>query len=565
MFTFVFLAALLSSSVACKTVTYDFDVGWVSRAPDGFIRPVTGINGEWPIPTIEADKGDNIVVNVHNSLGNESTSLHFHGQFQVGSSAYDGPVGVTQCSIPPGGSFTYNFTAAPSGTFWYHSHDKGQYPDGLRGKMIIHDPPWEESLNVEEQIYLSMSDWYHTQMPYLINRYLSIHNRLGLLPPPNTFLINDARTGPTLYFKPGKRYLLRIVSMSALACNFFHINGHNMTIVGIDGVHVHPQEAESLVICAGQRYDVVVTAKTSPKTSFQYIAKMATGMLTNDIPSNRSLTVYGTIVYRDQSGRIFDSLYKYYNSSWLPTTVLNDMRLKPLDNQPLLPPPQQQINFRTNQTYYEGIGTRIAVGRQPWVEPKVPSLYTALSTGISASDPSTYGVGVDPWVLNAGDIVQIYMENPQPWGHPMHLHGHVFQVVARGFGSWDGNEATLPPIPMKRDDVIIPPNGYFVLRFEANNPGVWFFHCHIDLHLVAGMAATFIEAPDVLQRTQVIPASGTALCSADGQCSCGNCDCGQGPISEYDATTRCNTIFNSQLERYGALITAKQAKGCAKC
>src|SRR5262245_19054836 len=106
--------------------------------------------------------------------------------YQYQTAIWDGPVGVTQCPINPGQSFTYTFKAYPAGTHWYHSHDvstlyacptmnhpfcdgvntwgltqvgvfsapmltvtqKGQYPDGLRGKMIIHDPEWEKGLNV---------------------------------------------------------------------------------------------------------------------------------------------------------------------------------------------------------------------------------------------------------------------------------------------------------------------------------------------------------------------------------------------------------------------------------
>jgi hypothetical protein len=91
--------------------TYNFNVGWVTRNPDGlFERPVIGINGQWPIPRIEATVGDRVVVNVNNQLGNESTSLHFHGLFMNGTNEMDGVVGVTQCGIPPGVSFTYNFT-----------------------------------------------------------------------------------------------------------------------------------------------------------------------------------------------------------------------------------------------------------------------------------------------------------------------------------------------------------------------------------------------------------------------------------------------------------------------
>jgi iron transport multicopper oxidase len=120
---------------------------------------VIGINGHWPIPVIECDVGDTLSVTVHNNLPDQSTSLHFHGMWQKGSQTYDGAGQVTQCPIQPGNSFTYTFTANPAGTHWYHSHVGGQYPDGLRGKMIVHDKAWESSLKIDQQMYLSMSDW----------------------------------------------------------------------------------------------------------------------------------------------------------------------------------------------------------------------------------------------------------------------------------------------------------------------------------------------------------------------------------------------------------------------
>lgn len=96
------------------TVTYDFNITWVTANPDGLLdRPIIGINGQWPIPYMTATVGDRIVVNVLNQLGNESTSLHFHGIYQNGTTEMDGAVGATQCPIEPGGSFTYNFTVGP--------------------------------------------------------------------------------------------------------------------------------------------------------------------------------------------------------------------------------------------------------------------------------------------------------------------------------------------------------------------------------------------------------------------------------------------------------------------
>ena len=99
------------SLVHAETRTYNFSVGWVTRNPDGLRpRPVIGINGQWPIPQIEAVVGDRVVVHLTNQLGNQSTSLHFHGLFMNGTNEMDGVVGVTQCGVPPGSSFTYNFT-----------------------------------------------------------------------------------------------------------------------------------------------------------------------------------------------------------------------------------------------------------------------------------------------------------------------------------------------------------------------------------------------------------------------------------------------------------------------
>ena len=101
--------------VHTATVTYDFNITWVTANPDGqFDRPVIGINGQWPIPQIDVNKGDRLVVNVLNQLGNQSTGIHFHGIFQNGSTEMDGSIGANQCPIQPGGFFTYNFTVGHS-------------------------------------------------------------------------------------------------------------------------------------------------------------------------------------------------------------------------------------------------------------------------------------------------------------------------------------------------------------------------------------------------------------------------------------------------------------------
>ncbi|KAJ3306097.1 ferroxidase fet3 [Kappamyces sp. JEL0829] len=76
--------------------------------------------------------------------------------------------------------------------------------------------------------------------------------------------------------------------------------------------------------------------------------------------------------------------------------------------------------------------------------------------------------------------------------------------------------------PMRRDTVVVPSNGYVVIRFRADNPGVWFFHCHIEWHLQAGLVLQIIEAPTVLQQRLRIPAQVIDQCQAQGIKTAGN-------------------------------------------
>lgn len=90
---------------------YYWDVTWVNRNPDGlYERPVIGINNQWPVPAIRANVGEQITVHLTNKLGNQTTSVHFHGLFQKNTNSMDGPTGVTQCPIGLGETFTQVFT-----------------------------------------------------------------------------------------------------------------------------------------------------------------------------------------------------------------------------------------------------------------------------------------------------------------------------------------------------------------------------------------------------------------------------------------------------------------------
>jgi len=137
-----FLSALGLASVAtAAVVSYDWHVTWVNAAPDGFSRPVIGIDNAWPCPKIEATVGDTVIVTIHNMLGNETTGLHFHGINQILTDEMDGPSGVTQCPVPPGSSITYKFIVSqhvpkPRGL----QKDKSRERAGHTDKALISRP-----------------------------------------------------------------------------------------------------------------------------------------------------------------------------------------------------------------------------------------------------------------------------------------------------------------------------------------------------------------------------------------------------------------------------------------
>lgn len=105
------LALLLAVTIQAKTQIYNFNITWVRANPDGaFERTTIGINNQWPPPVMKSMLGDRIIVNVENQLGNQTTTLHFHGIYHNGTTNMDGAAQVSQCAIAPGARFTYNFT-----------------------------------------------------------------------------------------------------------------------------------------------------------------------------------------------------------------------------------------------------------------------------------------------------------------------------------------------------------------------------------------------------------------------------------------------------------------------
>ncbi|CAR28376.1 ZYRO0F02574p [Zygosaccharomyces rouxii] len=535
LFVAVWLTTILSSAAFAnaRTHTFNFTAGWVNANPDGFKdKRMIGFNGEWPVPDIHVNKGDRVELYLTNGIDKDiETSLHFHGLFHNTSygnqNQMDGPVMVTQCPILYGETYLYNFTVDDQvGTYWYHAHAGAQYGDGMRGAFVIHDP--DEPFEYSKDLVIQLSDLYRQPYYDVSDAFLSRYNPTGAEPIPQNVLFNNTLNA-TLDFKPGETYLLRFINSGLFVSQYIAIESHNMTIVEVDGVYVKPNTTDLIYVATGQRISVLVKAKeNNPGRNFALMQIMDDSML-DVIPPDLQLQWTHQVAY--------DKGYDW------PKTIdvgglenaAEEFYLQPLDNRELYDDYDVQITFDVRMKNL-GDGVKYAFFNNiTYVDPKVPTLTTALTSGKLAKDPRIYGDNINAYVFEKDEIVEIVVNNYDTGKHPFHLHGHNFQLVQKSpafhedenFPEEDQDKMTVPynesaPLmnfpshPVTRDTILLEPNGHVVLRFKANNPGIWYFHCHVDWHLVQGLAAVFIEDPETLQEREKLGSNYKQVCKAAG-------------------------------------------------
>jgi iron transport multicopper oxidase len=403
-----------------------------------------------------------------------------------------------------------------SGTYWYHSHDYGQYPDGLWGPLIVHDEQAIAPYHVDEEVIVTLTDWYHDEMAVLSKQYqsqLNTQDNAGREPVPEVALINGSPNAK-IYVKPNKTYLFRIICVGNWPGHAFLFDQHDMKIVEVDGVWMDPVQANfrNVRIATGQRMSVILQTKNTTNTNYAIWDTMDINMMffnEGRVPTpgyNSNVTAH--LVYDDDAPLPPAPVLHEFD-------FIDDVDFRPADKEPLMGPVTHHLTFDMYATTNSGL-PKYSMNGATYTGPTTPSLYTA------ASDPyntSAYG-GAVPIILPYGAIVQVAVNNNiDPVGksnlHPFHLHGHTFQVLQRtqpNQGAFNGTLfANVSSTPIKRDTIMVQNGGHAVLRFRADNPGTWLFHCHIEWHVEAGLMATFIEAPERLRHLHV-PSHQKELC-----------------------------------------------------
>ncbi|CAE6438717.1 unnamed protein product [Rhizoctonia solani] len=471
------LLAAISQPAFAAVRNYDFQIKNVKVAPDGFERSIVSVNGQLPGTLITANKGDSLRVNVTNLLTDptmrRATTIHWHGLFQATTADEDGPAFVTQCPIAQNLSYTYEIPLHDqTGTMWYHAHLASQYVDGLRGPSRFYRRGWIVSMitnhgnldrnDPHKSLYdvddantvVMLEDWYHTPAPVLEHQMFSTNNTALLSPVPDSGLINGKGRyvgGPevprsVINVIRGKRYRLRVINASAIGSFTFSIEGHRLTVIEADGIPHEPLVVDSFQIYAGQRYSVIVEAN---QTTANYWVR-----------APMSVAGAGT------------------NSALDPTNVFAVLHY---EGAPNAEPTTEQGTAIGTALVEENLHALINPGAPGGSAPADVSLNLAI--GRSTVD------GILRFTFN--NIKELNITGGAD--HPIHLHGHVFDVVKSLGGT---PNYVNPP---RRDVVRVGGTGV-VLRFKTDNPGPWFVHCHIDWHLEAGLALVFAEAPDKVRQ-----------------------------------------------------------------
>ncbi|KAJ2712572.1 ferroxidase fet3 [Coemansia spiralis] len=533
-------AAVLALAAQARVVEHYWTVEQVDmKLPGMFTRKVIGVNGQWPIGRLEASQGDTLVIHVTNKL-DEPTSLHSHGVFQNGTNFYDGASMVTECGIPPNGTFTYRIPLQQAGTYWVHSHYKSQTADGLRAPLIIYNP--HEVYAYDEEIVLPLEDWFREPAREMVKQFRSPDPSVRFKPiVPYGIIGGTCVNQHHINFVPGRTYRIRLLNIGSSFDFHFSMEGHHIRLIEVDGVMVKERKMHGVTVAVGQRASILVTARNTTNFNYVFHADMYTDLL--QMPRYNPLNYTGVIEYSPMALTAREPC-----ASWL---TVPDLDLVPLDGEPMLEA-DRQITLDAYSGVFSDQTFRHSFNNYSYVPPRVPTLLSALSLGRDANNSLVYGHQTNAHVLRHMEVVEVQINNHDYYSHPFHLHGHVFQIIEMGsIRDPDRASKMAQDTPVKRDTVVVHGGHYAVIRFRADNPGVWLLHCHIDFHIMLGLQMTFIEAPDKIQQRLggQLPELHRENCVAQGIRTSGNAFGNKG-IVQSEEDQELPTPYPDQFETY---------------
>jgi FtsP/CotA-like multicopper oxidase with cupredoxin domain len=401
--------------------------------------------------------GERFRVRVEDEIG-EPSLIHWHGLAPPWQQ--DGVPGISGPPIPPGGHADYDFPLAYGGTFWMHSHQGLQEQLLLDAPLIIRDA---RDVPGRPEIVLTLNDFSFTppeeifaklkksagmgQMSAAVGKAGMAKGGADTGPDLNdvtydAFLANDRTLSDPEIVKiePGAELLLRVINAAAMSSFHFDLGRLDGRLIAVDGTRVAPVIGRRFPLAVAQRLDIVLKI---PRGAAAY-------PLLATVEGESSRTGIVLAAGKAPVARIAPQAPQPAP----PLSMALESRLRALEP---LPPrrPDRVHNI---------------------------DLTGDMSKYIWSINGVAWNSEVPPLPVANGERVALVITNSTGMPHPMHLHGHRFQVVAIDGTSFAG---------AVRDTVRVPAGGRVVVVFDADNPGWWAFHCHMLYHLAAGMFTTF--------------------------------------------------------------------------
>lgn len=403
---------------------------------------------------ITTDVGKPFRVRVENHI-EEPSLIHWHGLTPPWRQ--DGVPETSGLTIPPGGSADYDFPLRRGGTYWMHSHYGLQEQLLLSAPLIIRDGSENPS---QREVVVMLSDFSFTPPDQLFAQLQSrrtddMHgmDMHGAAMPAiksepdlndvryDAFLANSRTLADPEVVKvePGGAVRLRIVNGSSMSAYHIDLGQLEGDLIAVDGIPVQPVRGRIFPITVAQRLDIELTI---PKiaSAFPVLAVLE---------GERTRTGIVLLAGKGQVTRISGMA----EAASPPLALGLERSLRAAE------PLADRKADRTHTVNLTGSmqGYQWSINNVAWTK------------------------DVPPLMVSDGERVELAITNQTMMPHPMHLHGHSFQVVAIDGDRFAG---------ALRDTVLAPPKTTVTVAFDANNPGWWAFHCHLLYHQHAGMFAT---------------------------------------------------------------------------
>ncbi|MCD7463480.1 Laccase-4 [Datura stramonium] len=528
---FFLFACIFPAFVECRIRRYNFNVMMKNTTRLCSSKPIATVNGKFPGPTVYAREGDTVLVNVVNHV-KYNVSIHWHGVRQLRTGWSDGPAYITQCPIQPGQNYVYNFTiTGQRGTLFWHAHILWLRAT-MHGAIVILPKlgvPYPFPKPDHEAVVV-LAEWWKSDTEAVINQAI----KSGLAPN-----VSDAHTinghpgaisncpsqgGYTLSVDPGKSYMLRIINAALNEELFFKIAGHKMTVVEVDATYVKPFKTDTVIIAPGQTTNVIVTADQG---SGKYMVAASPFM---DAPiAVDNVTATATLHY---SGTLANSVTTLTttppkNATPVANNFIDSLRSLNSKKYPAKVPKNVDhslfftvgLGINPCPTCKQGNGSRVvaSINNVTFTMPTVAILQAhffgikgVYTTDFPQNPPFKFNYtgtpptnlatmsGTKVYRLPYNATVQLVLQDTgiiSPENHPIHLHGFNFFAVGKGLGNF--NPKTDPVNfnlvdPVERNTIGVPAGGWVAIRFRADNPGVWFMHCHLEIHTTWGLKMAFL-------------------------------------------------------------------------